>query len=256
MKKNSNTSWNKVADWYNKSLGEDSYHQTIIIPGILELLKHYLKSSEKNILDLACGQGIVSKKLFDEGYTVTGIDLAPELIRMAQKNFPQISFEVQDARNLSQSFMKNKSGFDTVICNLALQNMDNLQSVFKEVARVLKPKAKFIFVINHPSFRIPRLTSWGWDEQKKMQYRRVDRYLTEQKIPIIMHPGKANSEETWSFHRPMQTYAGLLRDSGLSLIDIREWISDKSSQPGPKAKAENTARQEFPLFMAIVAEKK
>jgi hypothetical protein len=37
---------------------------------------------------------------------------------------------------------------------------------------------------------------------------------------------------------------------------LEEWSSNKTSQPGKRAEAENTARREFPLFMYIRAEKR
>jgi hypothetical protein len=41
----------------------------------------------------------------------------------------------------------------------------------------------------------------------------------------------------------------------LRLSGIGEWYSHKESQPGPRAKAENRARKEFPLFLALLWEK-
>jgi hypothetical protein len=35
-----------------------------------------------------------------------------------------------------------------------------------------------VLLLTHPCFRVPRQSGWGWDEQRKLQYRRVDRYLT------------------------------------------------------------------------------
>jgi hypothetical protein len=33
---------------------------------------------------------------------------------------------------------------------------------------------------------------------------------------------------------------------------LQEWSSHKESQPGPRARAENRARKEFPLFLALL----
>ena len=118
----------------------------------------------------------------------------------------------------------------------------------------LKPEGKFIIVLNHPYFRIPKKTSWGIDVANRVQYRRVDRYLTPQSIPITIHPGQQNSPVTWSFHRPLSDYSRALNLTGMSISLIEEWVSDKVSQ-GSAAVMENTARQEIPLFMGILAAK-
>jgi hypothetical protein len=107
--------------------------------------------------------------------------------------------------------------------------------------------------MNHPCFRVPRQSSWGVDEQKKLQYRRIDRYMEPLKIPIQTHPGQGDkSPQTWSFHHPLSTYVEGLSKSGFVIEKIEEWLSDKLSTGG-KAKMENRSRLEFPLFLTIYA---
>ncbi|MFS8563077.1 MAG: hypothetical protein LVR00_01585 [Rhabdochlamydiaceae bacterium] len=123
----------------------------------------------------------------------------------------------------------------------------------KNAHLLLKPQGKLLIVLNHPCFRIPRQSSWGVDEPKKLQYRRIDRYLSPLKIPIQTHPGKQHdSQETWSFHHPLSDYTRWLQEAGFTIEIIEEWISDKTSTGG-HAKMENRSRAEFPLFLAILA---
>ena len=88
-----------------------------------------------------------------------------------------------------------------------------------------------------------------------MQYRRVDRYLLPRKTPIVTHPGSAPDVYTWTFHRPIESYVKALRNAGLLVDAAEEWPSHKTSEPGPRAAAENTARREIPMFMAVRAVK-
>ena len=88
-----------------------------------------------------------------------------------------------------------------------------------------------------------------------VQYRRVERYLSELHIPIQMHPGADPREKTLSFHRPLQSYAKALASAGFAIARIEEWNSHKKSQPGPHAKAEDLARKEIPLFLLLEAKK-
>ena len=46
-----------------------------------------------------------------------------------------------------------------------------------------------------------------------------------------------------------------LRNAGLLVDAIEEWPSHKTSTSGPRAAAENAARKEIPMFMAIRAVK-
>jgi hypothetical protein len=88
-----------------------------------------------------------------------------------------------------------------------------------------------------------------------VQFRRVDRYLLPRKSPIVTHPGKTPDVYTWTFHRPIGAYVKALRNAGMLVDAMDEWPSHKTSAPGPRAAAENAARKEIPMFLALRAVK-
>jgi ubiquinone/menaquinone biosynthesis C-methylase UbiE len=243
------TSWGPVADWYDTYLEvtPDSYQAMVIAPNLLRVLA--LKIGEQ-VIDFACGQGYFTRSFAEAGATPTGIDISKELIAAAKKRSPKIDFKVAPAHRLE--FAEDKS-YDVATIVLAIQNIENIAEVFAEVKRVLKLGGRFVLVMNHPAFRIPKRTSWGWDEATKTQYRRVDGYLSAATIPIDMHPGKMNSATTLSYHRSLQDYFKALTKSGFAVTRLEEWISHKKSEKGPKQEAEDTARKEIPLFLMIEA---
>jgi ubiquinone/menaquinone biosynthesis C-methylase UbiE len=224
------------------------FQKDIIMPGVFKLMN--LKRGSR-VLDLACGQGVFSRFLLSKGMQVEGLDVSEELIGFARsRSKPAIRFHVADARDASAL---KESSFDAVACLLAVQNMEEIGPVFRNVAHWLKPDGRFIFVTTHPCFRIPRQTHWGWDEEKKIEYRRVDRYATDLTIPIIT-PRVASSEGyTYTYHRSLQGYFEALAGAGLCVERLEEWTSEKTSEPGKRAKAENRARKEIPLFLALSA---
>ena len=242
------TDWGGVAEWYDQLVGESGseYHREVVLPGVVRLLG--LKAGEKAI-DIACGQGVLCRILKERGVEATGVDAAKELIAAARERGPEtIRYEVADARELE--FLPSDY-FAGATCVLAMQNIHPLQPVFEGVSRLLKPGGRFVMVMMHPAFRGPKETSWGWDEAGKVQYRRVDRYLQPRKTPIVAHPGKAPGVYTWTFHKPIESYVKSLRNAGLLIDALEEWPSHKTSTSGPRAGAENTARKEIPMFMAI-----
>jgi ubiquinone/menaquinone biosynthesis C-methylase UbiE len=244
------TDWGDVAEWYDQLVGEggSEYHREVVIPGVLRLLA--LQPGDKAI-DIACGQGVLCRILHDRGVEATGLDAARELIAAARQRGPDaIRYDIADARELT--FLP-AAHFTAAACVLAVQNIHPIQPVFDGVARLLHPGGRFVIVMMHPAFRGPKETSWGWDEAKKVQYRRVDRYLLPRKSPIVTHPGKSVGVYTWTFHKPLESYVKSLRNAGLLIDALEEWPSHKFSAPGPRAAAENAARRELPLFLAIRA---
>ena len=247
----SQTSWGKVAGWYDELLESDdgTYQSKIILPNLLRLLGD-IKGRE--ILDLACGQGFFSREFAVKGALVAGVDLSPELIAIAKKNSGRgASYFVGSADKVPFP----DGHFDVVVSVLALQNIENLSGAVSEAARVLKSGGRLFAVLNHPAFRIPRRSSWGFDEREEIQYRRVDGYISESRVPIVMNPGKGSDKTTLSFHRPLQVYFKAFTKAGFVVTRLEEWVSDRKSQPGPRAVAENRARKEFPLFLFLEARK-
>lgn len=246
-----NSSWQKVAPWYNKitEQGRGHYfHQHVIIPKVLKLLS---LENDSNVLDLACGNGVLAKSL-PKSVKYTGVDLAVRLIKYAENedkntNHKYLVGDVTKPLNLPE-------GFSRAVIVLALQNIENPEKVLENAAKHLIKDGKLVIVLNHPTFRIPRQTSWGIDEGRKIQYRRIDKYMSPMAIPIRMNPGDPNSQETMSYHFPLSEYSRMLKSAGFVIELIEEWTSDKESF-GKARKMENRGRSEIPLFMAIVARK-
>ncbi len=257
---NKNTSWGKVADWYDELLEEspDSFQAKVILPNLLRILK--VQQGESllglKILDIACGQGYFSRALELAGAKVTGADISGELIAKAKERSPKtISFHIASADKLA--FAQNSS-FDVAIIILSLQNIENFSGALAESARVLKPKGKLVIVLNHPAFRIPQKSSWEWDAKKGRQYRRIESYLKEYKIEIDMNPGekeKTKKKKTLSFHRPLQSYIQALQKAGLVVTRLEELVSHKKSQKGPRSAEEDRIRKEIPMFLMLEAVK-
>jgi ubiquinone/menaquinone biosynthesis C-methylase UbiE len=250
------THWGEVADWYDRLVGDEGseYQQKIVHPGVVRLLG---LAAGDPVIDVACGQGVLCRVLAERGADVTGVDAAEPLIRAARERGPSgsnsLRYHVADARELATAPFLPPDHFAAAACVLAIQNIQPIGPVFQGVHRLLWPGGRFVLVMMHPAFRGPKETSWGWDPQKQVQYRRVDRYLLPRKTPIVTHPGSAPDVYTWTFHRPIEAYAKALRNAGLLIDAIEEWPSHKSSEPGPRAAAENAARKEIPMFMAIRA---
>ncbi len=247
------TSWERVSRWYGTHLKQDDFLQRdVVIPGTLALLE---EAEQGPHLDLACGEGSFLQafaRTFPRR-SALGVDAAPSLIQAAkQKRIRQADFLVGDAQRLPRLPVQR---FSSASCLLAIQNIEDAAAAFGQVSDRLETGAPFVIVMNHPCFRQPRQSGWGWDEERKIQYRRVDRYLQPYEMQILAHPGKPSSASTPSYHRPMSFYVNALASVGLIVDALEEWTSPAKSDSGPRAKAENVSRVEIPLFLALRARK-
>ena len=240
MEKSLDSSWEREAEWYSSCVGKKGhyYHQSLIIPGVLRLLEI---SSQINLLDLGCGNGVLARHL---SLPYVGVDASSSLIKEAKK-YPSkhAKFFVADVTR-SLPF---ETTFSCATFILSFQNLADPLKALTTAAKHLQPGGTLLLVLNHPCFRIPRQSSWEIDTAHKTQYRRINRYLSPLKIPI-------KNPDTISFHHSLTDLMHYLRSAGFVLTNLEEWCSDKKST-GSKAKMEDRARGEIPLFLTLVARK-
>lgn len=256
------TSWQGVSDWYDEYQkgGRSDHFSDVILPGAISLMGDSITG---RVLDLACGEGSFASALASHGATVVGVDAATNLVAAAAaRRTPRTTFLAGDARKLDDIDHPALAGpFDAVTCVMAMMNIDPLSGFAEGAAKRLTPGGIFAAVILHPAFRSPKRSSWGWDGRgtggRSAQYRRIDGYLSHGAEQIVMNPGEVASGAkpviTWTFHRPIEHYVRSLSEVGLLVEAIEEWPSRRTSQPGPRAEAENRARREIPMFLGIRA---
>lgn len=249
---NGKSSWEPVEEWYDRSVGEKGsfYHEHLILPGIARLFRA-AETPRAHLLELGCGQGVVARAL-PPHWSYTGVDLSPSLIASAQKltKRKNTQFLVGDA-TVSHSW----GTFSHALFLLSLQNMESLALALQNASSNLAPGGQLLLILNHPCYRIPRQSSWEVDEPHKLLYRRVNRYLSPLKIPIAAHPSKgAASAATYSFHFSLHDLFQALSAARFATLTLEEWTSPKKSE-GKHARMEDRARTEFPLFLALLAQK-
>ncbi|MGB2923911.1 MAG: methyltransferase domain-containing protein [Limnothrix sp.] len=106
-------------------------------------------TGDKNakILDLCCGAGQTTQFLTQYSDHVTGLDISPLAIERAKKQVPQAEYVVGAAEKMPLP----DTQFDIVHTSAALHEMTptQLQQIFQEVFRVLKPGGVFTFIDLH-----------------------------------------------------------------------------------------------------------
>lgn len=85
-----------------------------------------------SVLDVGCGSGLFCRRFADRGYTVCGVDFNGDLVRIAQKRYPDLEFRELDVYRAGELARR----FDLVICAGVIQSLFEPERAFAELAKL------------------------------------------------------------------------------------------------------------------------
>lgn len=193
----------QAANWvrWARSPEHDHFFWRMGLPALLDLLPQ----PGRRTLDLACGEGRVSRALAERGHRVLGVEASPALAAAAREAAPAIEVLEADAAALPLA----DGAFDLVVCSMALLNFDDLEASVREAARVLEPGGRFCFTTVHP-----------WNSLKS-----AEDYFAEQTYAET----RTRDGLTMTFtdrHRPLSAFSRAFEGAGLLIEALREPVPD------------------------------
>jgi ubiquinone/menaquinone biosynthesis C-methylase UbiE len=213
--------WEKIAKIYHANVGEkgDIRHEIIINPVVFEFLGDL---TGKTVLDAACGNGYLSRRLAKSATKVVGVDLTEELIEFAkQKDNPKnLEFFVGTLERLQ---FQNQT-FDAILCNMALMDIERLDVVIGELSRVLKTGGRMVISLIHPCFENPPRTYSIYEERKGKKIRigtLVQKYFIKGLV-VDERNVVDNGEFYQHYHYIISDYLNLFSKSNLFLKEVSE----------------------------------
>ena len=126
--------WNRTAASYAGFTQLTSHAVEIIIDAAR-------LTSESRALEVACGPGHITKRMADTGANVMGVDLAPNMVKVARELFPGIEFKEANAEDLPFG----SAAFDAVLVNFAIHHFARPERACAEINRVLRAGGRFVF---------------------------------------------------------------------------------------------------------------
>ena len=90
-------------------------------------------------LDLACGTGAVAERAAQAGATVTGVDLAPDLIRTARSRATERGLDIDYRVGDCEALELPDASFDAVSSTLGIMFSPDHDAAARELARVVRP---------------------------------------------------------------------------------------------------------------------
>ena len=207
-------SWDEpnTTAWWQREFtdGVDPEYTEQIIPVILEALDGY-----RSVLDIGTGEGQVARALQAQGSEVIGIDpIAAQLATAHVRGGGPVY-----ARSSADALPIRSARFDAAVACLVFEHIDAVDAAIDEIARILRPGGRFVFLLNHPLLQTP---GSGWIDDQILdppeQYWRIGPYLTEAETIEEVQKGI----RIRFVHRPLSRYVNSLVRAGLTLTEMQE----------------------------------
>jgi 2-polyprenyl-3-methyl-5-hydroxy-6-metoxy-1,4-benzoquinol methylase len=137
--------WDDLAPTFDDA-PDHGLHDAAVLDAWTARLKTWVPNARAAVLDIGCGTGSLSAVLAGLGHRVTGIDLSPSMIALAQekaaKQGLQIEFQVMDAAFPQLSHHQ----FDVIICRHLLWALPEPEQVLQRWIEFLKKKGRIILI--------------------------------------------------------------------------------------------------------------
>ena len=230
MQNNSNQftkdAWDANAEVWDARMGDEGndFFNILCWPVLASFLDVQPASA---IFDIACGNGLTSRRLAALGANVTAFDFSANLIEKA-KTRPnpdnRISYHVVDATDEDQLLALGEHKFDSALSNMALFDMENIETLFQTLPKLLKPKGTFVFSITHPCFNNSSSNHLveEWDDGTiNTRYAvKISRYMTAYQSEGLALRKQVKPQ--LYFNRPMQYYMNLGFQNGFVVDGFEE----------------------------------
>ncbi len=219
--------------------GLDRAHEDINLPPFLDLLP----GPGRRTLDLACGEGRLSRRLASLGHRVVGIDASPTMVRLAVTHQNRQTALLADAARLP--FRDEE--FDLVVAYMCLHDIDAMPQAVHEAARVLERSGHLCVALPHPintagNFPAREAAAPFVISGSYLDAARANWVLDRAGVRMTFH----------SEHRPLESYTRALEAGGLLIEAVRE-----VKPPGPVVARDPAAGRwlRIPLFLHLRAVK-
>lgn len=240
-------SWNSNADYWDKRMGEGNDFVELLLWPVVERLLPVRKGMR--ILDVACGNGLTSRRLAAQGAEVVAFDFSAEMIgharhrtaqmavggREGQEAADRISYRICDATDHEALLALGQPGtFHGALSNMALFDIADVTPLFDALALLLRPGSSFVFSLMHPCFNNPFTRQYAEmvddeGEVKTIYGVKVEGYLTPAAARGAALAGQPKAHVY--FHRPLQLLLGAAFRAGF-VVDAFE---ERTFPPGHPA---------------------
>jgi len=216
--------WDGMAShWDAEMTAGRTWQRSLIQPAVERLLE--LQPAER-ILELGCGNGDFARRMATLGAKVLATDFSAVMLERARAHGGDIDYRVADGTSQEQLLGLGAAGsFDACVCNMAIMDMREIEPLASAACRLLRPRGRFVFSIQHPAFngggtvRVLEET----DDDGGFQLRhsvKVSRYIRPRVARGVALDGQ--QEPHWYFDRPISAVLKTFFERGFVLDALEE----------------------------------
>lgn len=246
--------WNTNAEFWDERMAEgNDFLNLLVWPAVEKLLR---PRSGERILDVACGNGVTSRRLANAKASVTAFDFSETMIHLARRRSGQadIDYRVMDATNREALLELGVGSFDGALCNMALMDMADIDPLMKALASVLRINGRFVFSVLHPCFNNPSTVQMGELEDRAgalvTTYSvKISRYLTPYTQVGLAMDGQPVPHPY--FHRPLGALFAPALEAGLLLDAIEECAFPPEHMGGGSPLSWNGRFSQIPAALVV-----
>jgi SAM-dependent methyltransferase len=191
--------YDEFAGWYERWAG-DAPPLIAAHPGLLPAV------TGERVLDIACGQGRMSRYLARLGAEVVGVDVSAAMLDKARAIGPGDIAYVRADVTRHPAWWDGRP-FDGCTCDLALMDIDDLAGALATVTTVLRPGGWFVASIMHPCF--------PGNEKGRSSWPPGEGYEREGWWTSPDHNPGGVRIRVGATHRKLSTFLNALLDAGL-----------------------------------------
>ena len=116
------------------------------MPQMMALRKRYVPLAKGRVLEVGIGSGLNLEFYSDAADTLTGLDPAGELTKLAHERAMALGAVVELLKVSGESIPADAQTFDSIVCTWTLCSIPNVYRALGEMRRVLKPDGQLIFI--------------------------------------------------------------------------------------------------------------
>lgn len=206
--------YDTFADTYAEDNPRSSARANYEWPGVDAVLPPL---AGRRVLDAACGSGYYANEFNDRGASVVGIDASLGMLAEAQRRYgDDIDFVQTDLR---ADLPIPSETVDVVVCQLALDHLQEWGAVFDSFARVLTPGGHLVISVDHP-FTTYFVIDHEPDDIGNAQASAANYYATERYTKTW--GSDADAPVMPMYRRPLAAVTRPLFEAGFSIDAVEE----------------------------------